>query len=1127
MKIKSLRFKINIALFITCLVVAVIFGAILYPFELRRHDSHVKKIVLLLDTIFTQKYEDIANEIFAGQKRALALTLKDMLKIEGIAAISIYLPNGQEFLSTDSDLTLHTKITNHNRLLDSTSFEPHTYNGRSLGIYQREIEVIGQNIGHIYIYYDLGELIKETRLSVWIFLTLLLTTLVLMTALLNLMLSRSVIRPVSLLRKAINKIQKGYLGETVALPFKDEIGTMGEAFNEMSLELYTGQEALKQAEEKFRSIFENASVGIYRSTADTDGRLLTVNPAFAQIMGYDSAEEVIENTDNIRTQFYVDPTERERLQQLLLENGSVTGFETKLRRKDRSIIDVSMNVRLIKNEHDQMTFFEGIIEDITEKIQASQFRIAKEAAEAAAQTKSEFLANMSHEIRTPMNAIIGLTYLALRTDLTAKQRDYLGKIDTSAKSLLHIIDDILDFSKIEAGKLNMEHVNFDLAETLYSLATMVGVRIQDKQKLNALFIIDPQLPHHLVGDPTRLYQVLVNLCGNALKFTETGEVSLMIDMLEKTDNNATLRFRVKDTGIGMEQEQIGKLFHAFAQADTSTTRKYGGTGLGLVICKVLVDLMGGEIMVESDVGKGSTFTFSAVFGLSSPFIQEPSPSKQMIEKLNILVIDDDTESLGSLEKLLDSLNFVSVFTSSFIKGLQNLIKGTRDEPFDLVLLAWTRPEKNAYKFIKQIKMHANLNRIPTVLMVNTESEGKVIRFADEVGLESFLIKPASKESLLKAIQEVLVRYQSEIVRIPQLEDQMLQGLNAIRGARILLVEDNEINQQLAQELLEDAGFMVMTANNGLEALSFLQKEKFDAVLMDVQMPLMDGYQATEEIRKQDRFADLPIVALTSHAMAGDREKSFEVGMTDHISKPINPDQLFSILLSLIKPDNRAFPHRFIDQRKQKYTDDKSQFMSNLPGIDVKTGLAHAGGKQRFYKSLLSKFKRDFSDFSSRIQNAINEGETESALVLTHTIKGVSGNIGAQDLERIASDLESAIRNEKEEIVDSLVNKFETTLSIVLTSINSTIEVDNGRNGTAYNIVSADADKLRGFLLKLDLYVKDREAKPCKEILKEMSGFEWPMEFQKDVRLLSHYLERYKFKDGETLLSNLIDRTRKK
>jgi PAS domain S-box-containing protein len=606
MKSRTLRFKINVAIFITCLVIAIIFGTILYPFETKRHASHVKKIELLLDTIFQHKKEDIANELFAGQKRALALTLNDILKVEGIAAASVFLPDDKLFLSTDVELAENIKVQNQSPAEGSTLFKTGSYQGKSLGIYSRPIEVIGQKIGAIMIYYDLEELNKETRLSIAIFLTLLLTTLILMSALLNFMLSRFVIRPVSLLRNAINEIQEGHLGETVDLPFKDEIGKMGAAFNEMSVKLHHGQVALKEAEAKYRSIFENATVGIYRSTTDSQGRLLTVNPAFAQIMGYESPEAMLESVTDIRSQFYVNPADRERFRHLLREKGMVEGFETLFHRKDGETIDVSISSNVIKNANGEILYYEGILEDITEKKQASQFRIAKEAAEAANKHKSEFLANMSHELRTPLNAILGYTELILDKiygEVPDKIREVLERLEKNGRHLLNLINDVLDLSKIEAGQLVLSLDEYSMEDVIQTVITSVEALAAEKNlKLNVMVPADLKVGK---GDQQRIAQVLLNLVGNAIKFTEKGEVKVAVGV-----SNETFLISVSDTGPGISKADQKKIFEEFQQADGSSTRQKGGTGLGLSIAKKIVEMHGGQIWVESTLGKGSNFRFT-------------------------------------------------------------------------------------------------------------------------------------------------------------------------------------------------------------------------------------------------------------------------------------------------------------------------------------------------------------------------------------------------------------------------------------------------------------------------------------------------------------------------------------
>ncbi len=1125
-KYKSLGFKINIAIFITCLVIAIIFGAILYPFEIRRHDSHVKKIELLLDTIFQQKYEDLANEIFADQKRALALTLKDILKVEGIAAVIIYRPDGTLFLSTDTALFKFLKEQNRDFNTGSTSLVTTSYQRKSLGVYSREIEVIGQKIGIIQIYYDLEGLIKETRLSVIIFLTLLLTTLILMSALLNFMLSRFVIRPVSMLHNAINKIQKGHLGETVSFHFRDEIGKMGTAFNEMSIELHESQEEIKKAEEKYRSIFEKATIGIYQTTADDQGRFLTVNPAFAQIMGYASPEEVVENITDIRSQLYVNPDDRIKLQKLLENMESVKGFETQLYRKDGKAIDVSLNIHVIRDENNNILLYEGIMEDITEKKQANQLRIAKEAAEAATQAKSDFLANMSHEIRTPMNAVIGMTYLALKTDLSPKQYDYLKRIETSAKSLLGVLNDILDFSKIESGKLDIEHVDFSLSEILDNVANIIIAKTQDKEDLEVILHLDPRVSPFLVGDALRLGQVLINLCDNAIKFTEQGEIVLSTELLEQSNSQVTLQFSVRDTGIGMSKEQIDKLFLPFSQADTSTTRKYGGTGLGLVICKRLVEMMGGKIWAESEVDLGSRFVFTATFGQSEKTAEkllEPPPD---LKDMRILVVDDSETSRNALKDMLKPFGFKVTLVDSGKEGLKELEKTSEQKRYGLVLMDWKMPDMSGLEASKRIKNHSVLAKIPTIIMVTAYAREKIVQQADQIGLEGYLIKPFNPSTLFDTIIQTVSRGTLELVRPPLPGDKMIQKLKLIQGAEVLLVEDNEINQLLAQEILQEVGFVVTIANHGREAVNLVRERKFDAVLMDVQMPVMDGHQATREIRKDIRFKELPIIAMTAHAMTGDKEKSLEAGMNQHITKPIDPHELFSTLLIWIKPGEQIISDDIPSKIDPKIEEKDVKPLENMPGIEVKTGLARALGNRTLYMNLLAKFHQDYSDAASQIKDVLDNDDTEQAQHMIHTIKGVAGSIGANGLERAASELEAAVIGKEEDNIEELIKPFNQALMIVLDSISSIVDADSGKEQKTSELSEAKTDVLLELLLKLNPYILNREAKPCKELMKEIVDYTWPDAYNQKVSDLNRNIMKYQFKSAQELISKIIEQLEK-
>jgi signal transduction histidine kinase/DNA-binding response OmpR family regulator len=530
---------------------------------------------------------------------------------------------------------------------------------------------------------------------------------------------------------------------------------------------------------------------------------------------------------------------------------------------------------------------------------------ARNEAEDATKAKSEFLANMSHEIRTPMNAIMGMAHLAMKTDLTAKQYDYLKKVDISAKSLLGIINDILDFSKIEAGKMDMESVDFQLEDTLDNISTLVGIKTQEKG-LELLFKTDPTVPTALVGDPLRLGQILINLSNNAVKFTDTGEIVVSTELVKKDGAQVTLEFSVQDTGIGMTEKQAAKLFQPFAQADSSTTRKYGGTGLGLTISKRLAEMMDGEIWVESEQGRGSTFSFTANFGLSE------------LRGMKVLVVDDNATSRDIFQEMLESFSFEVSVAASGQEGIAELESAGKDKPFELVIMDWKMPDMDGIEASQQIKDHKSLSKIPPIIMVTAYGREEVMQQAEKVGLEGFLLKPVNPSMLFDSIMQAFGEAVPETSRVAQRHEQEAEALKHIRGAHVLLVEDNEINQQVATEILEGAGLNVTLATNGQEAVNAVKENKYDAVLMDVQMPVMDGYTATRTIREwelkatepkdknQDsalspQSSDLPIIAMTAHAMAGDEDKSLQAGMNGHVTKPIDPDQLFATLQKWIKP----------------------------------------------------------------------------------------------------------------------------------------------------------------------------------------------------------------------------------
>ncbi len=881
------------------------------------------------------------------------------------------------------------------------------------------------------------------------------------------------------------------------------------------------ENALQESEERFRALVQNSNDIIY--IIDTDGTYRYASPSHKRILGYSNDDLYgrklldfvhLDDYEEIKNKFMKVIERPEEINAVVFRHLHKNGSWRWLEATGLNMLDNPAIKGIVGNAR-----------DITERKNAEdELKRAKEDAETANRAKSEFLANMSHEIRTPMNAIIGMNHLLMNTDLSLKQKDYTEKIERASKDLMSLLNELLDFSKIEAVRMKIENIDFDINDVFNNLSNMVSGKAFEKG-LELIFEISKEVPVCLVGDPFRLGQVLNNLADNAVKFTESGEIVISVDLVEDRGREVELCFSIRDTGIGLSQDIVSSIFESFTQKDTSTKRKYGGIGLGLAISKSLVELMGGGINVESEPGRGSRFFFTLKLNRQSMERRRYRLPSEDLLNLKVLVAIENSTARVILSRYLESLTFDVRAVSSVDEMLEQAgkISAKSETEYDLMVIDCDMSGMDGIRTFREIK-----NEIDTPLIALLANSGnrEFSQYSDSLYIDRTVVKPVNNTILFDTIVDLFGYKNKKRKWFSKNRSSKDDGLNVIRGAKILLVEDNEINLEVATELLEKESFNVFTARNGNEAVKSVKNGEtiFNAVLMDLHMPEMDGYEATAEIKKDKRFKDLPVIAMTADAAPGVQERVSQTGFDDYITKPVDPMELFLTLVKWIKP---SFETEFIREGAVEIKKRVTGSFAGLKGIDVNEGLYHASLNHDLYEKLLLSFCRNNQNVVSEIKSAVENNDHELAVRIAHTLKGVAGNIGAHELQAVSGKLNDILKNEiwDRDEVAVILNSLSGNLNAVINSIK-----EYSQTAVCGESAVKKKEKKESHLLSTGLkeglfrlmdYLEESntEAKRFFEEIKEEPGL---LKVQHALIDLEILLNRYDFENALIKLNNILN-----
>jgi PAS domain S-box-containing protein len=856
---------------------------------------------------------------------------------------------------------------------------------------------------------------------------------------------------------------------------------------------------------------------------------------------WDISENVVEWSDEVYRMYGFEPGEVTPCRKFVLAHAHPDDtrklFYPKLHDRKSTIINTSYRIitqrkriksvreriRLELSKENRPVRAFGIVMDVTETVeqqkklfQAEKLRteadLAKEAAESSEKTKSLFLANMSHEIRTPMNAILGMCYLAEDSTDNPATLDYLKKIDRVAKSLLRLINDILDLSKIESGRLDLENLEFSVEDVMKEVINVTKVKkTQTGVELHTYLGAD--IPDRVKGDPFRLEQVLTNLMSNAIKFTEEGDVLLSVECLEYDEKKVFLRFSVKDTGIGISEENRKKMFQVFTQADESTTRRFGGTGLGLAVTKQLVELMGGTIEIESEVGIGSNFICRIPLGFvkgsrtrKNVFVPDPS-----LKGLKILAADDNPTARKIIFSLLEPMGFQTHVVESGLKAIDEFRKAEIDrDPFGLLILDRDMPGMSGVETVKALKKEFSLDK-QRLILVTSRDKNKVEKKEMAMGFSKVLTKPFQPSVLFNTIMDAF-GHENPISRE---SSNVALSTYSFEGSHILLVEDNEINQEVAEKILKKLDIRISLAQNGQEAIQMIKTNHYDLILMDLQMPVMGGLEATREIRKLDLpgLDELPILAMTAHAMKSDKDRCLKAGMNGHISKPFEPSDLCRTLARWLEAKETIT----MSNENPEITD---LFTLDVPGIDMDTARRLLSNNSDLFRKLLLKFIDGYTEAPGKITDLIASEDIESAHRMAHSIKSVAGSLGMTELQVCSADLEHTLGRD-EDISLGQLEDFSNSLRKVVDGLqaNSYLNSDSAEP----ELPQGDIEDLKKHLDEMQDALKEFKPKPCKDLLKEINNWSWPDAFAKDLDDLEQLIKRYRFQEALEVQQSFVDK----